>query len=104
MKDLTNLKGISISEEVMRWNKVGGDNHTSKERRECKFKINAHFILKYMNLECYREQMVSFSAMIPIIENMVPFREADYILYMHPYARIQDASEFVLSELRKIDK
>ena len=48
--------------------------------------------------------MVSFITLLPIIENNVLFKEADYILYMHPYARIQDASEFVLSELRWIDK
>lgn len=103
MKDLTNLKEISVSEEVMRWNKVI-DNPTYKESKECKFKINADFILKNMHLECYREQMVSFITLLPIIENAVPFEEADYILYMHPYARIEDASEFVLSELRMIDR
>ena len=103
MRDLTNLKEISISEEVRRWNNVI-KNHTFKENNKCKFKINADFILKYLYLECYREQMVSFITLLPIIENSVPFKEADYILYMHPYARIQDASEFVLSELRRIDK
>ena len=103
MQDLTNLKQINVSEGVRRWNKVI-DNPTYEESSRCKFKINADFVLKNMHLECYREQMVSFITLLPIIENAVPFEEADYILYMHPYARIEDASEFVLEELRMIDE
>ena len=103
MNDLTNLNQISISEEIRRWNKVI-INPIYIESSRCKFKINADYILKNMYLECYREQRVSFLTLLPIIENSVPFKEADYILYMHPYARIQDASEFVLSELRMIDR
>lgn len=103
MKDLTNLRQMNISEEIRRWNKVI-NNYPNRKSSACKFKINVDYILKNLCLECYREQLVSFLTMLPIIENDVPFEKADYILYMHPYARIEDASEFVLKELRFIDK
>lgn len=113
MNDLTNLKQMNISEEIKRWNILAHQWNkaskpwnagSSKENKEFKYKINAYFVLRYLSLECYREQRVAFSGMLPIAENSVPLCDADYILYMHPYARIQDASEFVLKELRLVDK
>lgn len=66
------------------------------------YKINAYFVNKYSNDECYRELMVSYFQMLPLLEHTVPFEEADYILYMHMYARCDDLSDFVVNELKLI--
>ncbi|MDE5631033.1 MAG: hypothetical protein K2I70_05480, partial [Bacilli bacterium] len=68
------------------------------------FKINADFIFYHCYEECPREMMVSYYPMMPLLENTVPFEEADYILYGHCYARIRDMSNIVLRELLYIDK
>ncbi len=69
-----------------------------------KYKINADFVRFYAQEECYRELMVSYYPMLPLLEHTVPFKEADYILYMHMYARCEDLSNFVAEELKKIAK
>lgn len=69
-----------------------------------KYKINADFVRFYAQEECYRELMVSYYPMLPLLEHTVPFKEADYILYMHMYARCEDFSNFVAEELKKIAK
>lgn len=69
-----------------------------------KYKINADFVKFYAQDECYRELMVSYYPMLPLLEHTVPFKEADYILYMHMYARCQDYSDFVTKQLKKIAK
>ncbi|MDE6142421.1 MAG: radical SAM protein [Bacilli bacterium] len=68
------------------------------------FKINADFIFYHCYEESPREMMVSYYPMMPLLENTVPFEEADYILYGHCYARIRDMSNIVLRELLYIDK
>ena len=66
--------------------------------------INASFLFKNISEECYREVMVSYIHMLPLLKNTVSFKEADYILYMHPYARCEDLGKLVLDEIRWIDK
>ncbi len=70
------------------------------------FNINADF-LKYNSetfVECCRELFVSLFPMLPLLEKTVALEDADYILYSHPYARIEDMSPVVLSQLREIDE
>lgn len=67
-----------------------------------KYKINADFVKMYAQQECYRELMVSYLPMLPLLEHTVPFEEADYILYMHMYARCEDYSGFVVKQLKLI--
>lgn len=69
-----------------------------------KYKINADFVKFYAQDECYRELMVSYYPMLPLLEHTVPFKEADYILYMHMYARCDDYSNFVAKQLENIAK
>ncbi len=70
--------------------------------KDVKFKINAHFLKRNVQDECYRELMVSYIPMLPLLEKTVPFPDADYILYAHSFARCSDASDLVLRELRII--
>lgn len=69
---------------------------------EVKYAINADYLKYYLREECYRELMVSYIPMIPLLEKTVRFEEADYILYMHMYARCDDMSDYVVQDLRKI--
>lgn len=69
-----------------------------------RFKINADFIHSNNNEECYREHMVSYLPMLPLLEDEVRMEEADYILYSHAFARCEDMSQVVLKELEYIDK
>ena len=73
------------------------------ETDKVRYKINADFILMNVDLECYREQMVSYYPMMPLLYDTVPMEEADYILYMHPYARCEDLSQNVIEEIQYID-
>lgn len=70
-----------------------------------KFKINADFVIFNCLIasECYRELMVSFFPMLPLIEKQVDFYEADYIIYAHPFARVEDMSPGVIKQLKQID-
>ncbi len=74
--------------------------------KEVKYKINAEYLrFNCWNAEeCYRELMVSFFQMLPLIEKEVNFYEADYILYAHPYARLEDMSPSVLEQIHWIDR
>ena len=67
-----------------------------------KYKINADFVRLYAQEESYRELMVSYFQISPLLEHTVAFEEADYILYMHMYARCDDYSEFVVEQLKLI--
>lgn len=68
------------------------------------YKINADFVSLYTYEECYRELMVSYFPMLPLLEKTVEFKEADYILYMHMYARCEDLSDWVVNQLQEIAK
>lgn len=74
------------------------------DSKNVRFKINADFVKFYSQQECYREIMVSYLPMLPLLENTVPFEDADYILYMHMYARCQDMSDWVVEQLKDIAK
>lgn len=100
--NLTNYNQISVTDEVNRWNSANNLKHVDYEKSP--LKINVDFVLKNLHLECYREQLVSFLGMYPILEGTTFLDTADYILYMHPYARIDDASDFVIRELLWINK
>lgn len=76
------------------------ENHVDSQ--ESLLKINADFLKWNVFDECYRELLVSFIPMLPLLEKTVPIEEADYILYMHPYARCEDLSNIVLEELHYI--
>ena len=67
-------------------------------------KINADYVHFFSNDECYRELMVSYIPMLPLLEKTVAFKDADYILFMHMYARCEDMSEFVVNQLQLIAK
>lgn len=71
---------------------------------EVKYKINADFLqFNCINAaECYRELMVSFFPMLPLLGQTVELDEADYILYAHPYARSEDMSPSVIADLEYI--
>lgn len=77
-------------------------NYVSYDRS--RFKINADFIHSNNIQECYRERMVSFFPMLPLLEDEVRIEEADYILYSHAFARCEDMSHVVLKELEYINK
>lgn len=66
-------------------------------------KINSERLIGNLQFECYREIMVSYIPMLPILTlDQVPIKDADYILYMNPYARCDDVSECTLQEIREI--
>lgn len=65
-------------------------------------KINAFYFMYYARTECYRELLVSYMQIIPILQKQVPFKDADYILYGHAYARCDDMSDVVCDDLRQI--
>lgn len=68
------------------------------------YKINA-WPLQYNTFQdCYREQLVSHFQFGPMIKYTVPLKEADYILYTNPFARVEDFSESVLKEIEWISK
>lgn len=71
---------------------------------QVRYKINADYLKCYCQNECYRELMVSYIPMLPLIEKTVKFEEADYILYMHSYAKCDDMSEWVVQQLKDIAK
>lgn len=76
------------------------------QRGEAPFNINADYLKfnSWNSAECERELFVSLYPMLPLLEKTVPIEEADYILYSHPYARVEDMSPHVLAQLRYIDE
>ena len=72
--------------------------------KEYKYKICAEPLQRNIYQDCYREQLVSFFQMAPLMDKTVPLEEADYILYSNPYARVQDFTNTVLKELEELDK
>lgn len=79
---------------------------TYVERGNLPFNINADYLKSnsYYFRECDRELYVSLFPMLPLLEKTVALEDADYILYSHQYARIEDMSPFVLKQLREIDQ
>lgn len=68
--------------------------------QENKFKINMGSFYTNLFAECEREWMVSYAQMLPLLKYATPPKEADYLIYMHPYARVEDRSEFVIKQIR----
>lgn len=52
-----------------------------EEHKPYPYKINALLLHANITQECYRDQLVSFFQLGPMIEYTVPIEEADYILY-----------------------
>lgn len=52
--------------------------------------------------DCYRELLVSFIPIIPMLEKQVKLEEADYIIFAHGFARCEDMAEEVLNQIRWI--
>lgn len=75
-------------------------------RNESPFCINADYLKanSCVFTECDRELFVSLFPMLPLFEKTVPLEEADYILYSHPYARVEDMSPVVIKQLHYIDE
>ena len=76
------------------------------DRKNSPFCINADYLKLNSRFfaECERELFVSLFPLLPLLEKTVPLEEADYILYSHPYARVEDMSPFVIGQLHYIDK
>lgn len=74
-------------------------------RSDSPFGINADYLKanSCFFAESERELFVSLFPMLPLLEKTVPLEEADYILYSHPYARVEDMSPVVIKQLRYID-
>ncbi|MCI9233739.1 MAG: radical SAM protein [Bacilli bacterium] len=81
-------------------------NNSFVEPSKVKYKINSDWVTFncWNASECEREMMVSFFPMIPLLEQNVTFNEADYIIYAHPYARVEDMSPCVIKDLEHIAK
>lgn len=75
-----------------------------KNHENYKYKICAEPLQRNIYQDCYREQLVSFFQMAPLMNKTVPLEEADYILYANPFARVDDFTDSVLEELASIDK
>lgn len=63
-------------------------------------KINASPFHYNASTDCYRELLVSYMPMIPLLEKQVKLDEADYLLYTHGYARCDDLTDVVCNDLR----
>lgn len=93
-----NYENMTVSEKMKKLFSLS----ESEFDAEGKYKINASNLLFNVKEECYRELMVSYLNMLPILEHQVSLEEADYILYMHMYARCEEYCEYVANELRRI--
>ncbi|MCI9177001.1 MAG: radical SAM protein [Clostridia bacterium] len=70
---------------------------------QAELKISFYPIMYYINEIGYREIVVSFFPMFPLLEKpQVDIRQANYILYAHEYALYEDASEIVLRDIKSI--
>lgn len=96
--------GLSTKEGYSRINALI-DNRTYADPDRVELKINYDWILAHMHHECYREIYVSYFQMLPLLElPQVSVRNADYIIYMHPYARCEDVSKYAIEEIKIADK
>lgn len=77
-------------------------NNNFKGTGEKKNKFFSTYMQYRIFDECYREQLVSFFQMWPLIADSVPIEEADYILYASPYARVEDFSDTVLEDIEEL--
>lgn len=75
------------------------EKYYSANEVECP-KINAYAFQYNAPTDCYRELLVSYMPIIPLLEKQVKLEEADYLLYTHGYARCDDLSDVVCDDLR----
>lgn len=95
--------GLSIKETYQRLNAVIDKPYANPN--EVNLKINYDGILYNTHDECYRENHVSYFPMLPLLElPQVSVPDADYIIYMHPYARCDDVSECAITDIKMLDK
>lgn len=93
-------KELSISEKEERMYKF-----VEGERIEdFKYKVNALPMLANLHDECEREQMVSYYQMAPLVQQTVPLQEADYVIFAHPFARVEDFTDIVLKQLESVNE
>ncbi len=93
------MKELRLSEKEQMIRDLDYNNHI-----EYKYKICAEPLQQNIYQDSYREQLVSFFQMAPLMNKTVPLEEADYILYANPFAKIEDFTNSVLEELEEIDK
>lgn len=100
------MEELSVSQKRNRIIDFCGDflDSNYSKCKQFEYKINTLPLVYNIFEDCYREQLVSFFQMLPIIERSVPIEKADYILYANPYARAEDFTDSVLRELEEIDK
>lgn len=93
------MKELLLSEKRKKVCDLDYKNH------ECfPYKICAEPLQRNIYQDCYREQLVSFFQMAPLMNKTVPLEQADYILYANPFASVQDFTDSVLKELEEINK
>ncbi len=93
------MREILLSEKEKMIRDLDYSNH-----EKYKYKICAEPLQRNIYEDCYREQLVSFFQMAPLMNKTLPIEEADYILYANPFARVQDFTDSVLEEIEEIDK
>lgn len=93
------IKELSLSEKEKRMFSTN-----NKNTKNFPYKVCVDPMVSSLKDECERENFVSFYQTYPLVEKSVPLEEADYIIYANPYARIEDFTENVLSQLKEIDK
>lgn len=92
------MEELSLSQKEKLFKDINYANHEPYQYKICAFPLQSN---AYQ--DCYREQVVSFFQMAPLMNKTVPLQEADYILYANPYARVEDFTDSVLKELEVID-
>ncbi len=94
-------KELTLSEKKERF-----FNIVDKKDENFKYKINALPMIGNAMEDCEREQMVSYFQMAPLIQQTqgVKVGEADYILYGHPIARVEDFTDDALKDMERLDK
>lgn len=92
-----NNMSISDKEKILFTDDLSGNEKFN-------YKICAIPMQWNLKFECDREQMVSYFQMAPLVKKTVPLEEADYIIYGHPFARIEDFTDDVLNDLDFINK
>lgn len=81
------------------WNVYFPESYYEPEEVEG-YKINASAFQYYAPTDCYRELLVSYMPIIPLLKKQVRIEDADYLIFTHGYARCEDLTDAVCDELR----
>lgn len=92
-------KDITISEKEKRTLKK-----YEERSNDFPYKVSVEPMINSIKDECDRENLVSYYQMYPLVEKSVSTKDADYIIYANPYARIEDFTDKVLKELENLNK